>query len=326
MRQGTSPPERRFEAAGEARRLGWLTNMATSVVSRRSGESSRGTLCRLPAAEEILVLQGSPLLGAAFAFRHPAAEQIGTAGDSGGRQPLPGGARLRAQRLVQSDRGSRRPQQGRRGLHGQRCWPHGDGRSRGIGLLLVSLAALQPPRPDHALHRPGHRRVERALLPAPVQLERPPASQLGGPSGGRPAALPAWLFAGRHARPSRPRHRDLLRRDLRRRPPDPGAPRPPRRHPERHQDQRGHLRPAPHLRRQPGALHAVPRAPAFLALQGILPRALAALIVLYPLHLRWSLQALAERTHLPSICRLQSRYRALYAVVGVAMVAALWLE
>jgi 4-hydroxybenzoate polyprenyltransferase len=62
-----------------------------------------------------------------------------------------------------------------------------------------------------------------------------------------------------------------------------------------------------------------------LALQGTLPRALAALVVLYPLHLRWSLQALAEGLTHASICRLQVRYRALYAVVGVAMVAALWL-
>jgi 4-hydroxybenzoate polyprenyltransferase len=63
-----------------------------------------------------------------------------------------------------------------------------------------------------------------------------------------------------------------------------------------------------------------------LALQGTLPRALAALAVLYPLHLRWSLQALAEGLTHPSICRLQARYRALYAVIGVAMIAALWLD
>jgi 4-hydroxybenzoate polyprenyltransferase len=64
----------------------------------------------------------------------------------------------------------------------------------------------------------------------------------------------------------------------------------------------------------------------FLALRGILPRSLAALVVLYPIHLRWSLQALAEGLTYASICRLQVRYRALYAVVGLAVVAALWLD
>jgi 4-hydroxybenzoate polyprenyltransferase len=63
----------------------------------------------------------------------------------------------------------------------------------------------------------------------------------------------------------------------------------------------------------------------FLALRGILPRPLAALIALYPLHLHWSLRALAEGLTYPSICRLQTRYRALYAIIGLAMVAALWL-
>src|SRR3954466_2301651 len=61
-----------------------------------------------------------------------------------------------------------------------------------------------------------------------------------------------------------------------------------------------------------------------LALRGILPRPLAALVALYPLHLRWSLQTLAEGLTYASIRRLQARYRALYAVVGLAMMAALW--
>ena len=46
----------------------------------------------------------------------------------------------------------------------------------------------------------------------------------------------------------------------------------------------------------------------------------------YPIHLRWSLQALAEGLTYANICRLQSAYRALYAVVGLAMIAALWLQ
>jgi len=62
-----------------------------------------------------------------------------------------------------------------------------------------------------------------------------------------------------------------------------------------------------------------------LAFQGILPRPLAALVALYPLHLRWSLKTLAEGLTYASICRLQARYRALYAIIGLAMVAALVL-
>ena len=60
-----------------------------------------------------------------------------------------------------------------------------------------------------------------------------------------------------------------------------------------------------------------------LALQGTLPRPLAALVALYPLHLRWSLETLAEGLTYASVRRLQARYRALYAIVGLAMVAAL---
>lgn len=60
-----------------------------------------------------------------------------------------------------------------------------------------------------------------------------------------------------------------------------------------------------------------------LALQGTLPRPLAALVVLYPIHLRWSLKTLAEGLTYASVCRLQARYRALYAIVGLAMVVAL---
>ena len=64
----------------------------------------------------------------------------------------------------------------------------------------------------------------------------------------------------------------------------------------------------------------------FLALQGTLPRALAAIVLLYPIHVRWSLQTLSEGLTTASICRLQARYRALYGIVGLAMVAALWLD
>jgi 4-hydroxybenzoate polyprenyltransferase len=63
-----------------------------------------------------------------------------------------------------------------------------------------------------------------------------------------------------------------------------------------------------------------------LALQGILPRPLAALVVLYPLHLGWSLKTLAEGLTFESIRRLQARYRRLYAIIGLAMVVALWVD
>jgi 4-hydroxybenzoate polyprenyltransferase len=63
----------------------------------------------------------------------------------------------------------------------------------------------------------------------------------------------------------------------------------------------------------------------FLALHGTLHRDLAWLVVLYPLHLGWSLQALGEGLTRPGICRLQLRYRGLYAGIGLAMAAALWL-
>lgn len=60
-----------------------------------------------------------------------------------------------------------------------------------------------------------------------------------------------------------------------------------------------------------------------LALQGILPRPLALLAALYPLHLYWSLKALSEGLTYESIRRLQTRYRVLYAIVGLVMVAVL---
>ncbi len=62
-----------------------------------------------------------------------------------------------------------------------------------------------------------------------------------------------------------------------------------------------------------------------LSLQGILPRPLFALVVLFPLQLHWSLQTLREGLTYASVSRLQTRYRVLYAVIGLAMVAALWV-
>jgi 4-hydroxybenzoate polyprenyltransferase len=61
-----------------------------------------------------------------------------------------------------------------------------------------------------------------------------------------------------------------------------------------------------------------------LALQGIVPHPLAGLVALFPLQLYWSIEALREGLPYASICRLQARYRGLYTMVGLAMVAALW--
>jgi 4-hydroxybenzoate polyprenyltransferase len=63
-----------------------------------------------------------------------------------------------------------------------------------------------------------------------------------------------------------------------------------------------------------------------LAVQGALPRVLAAGLLLYPVQLRWSLRALAEGLTPQGIARLQKRYRVLHALIGVAMAAAVWLE
>ena len=63
-----------------------------------------------------------------------------------------------------------------------------------------------------------------------------------------------------------------------------------------------------------------------LAVQGTVPRVLAAMILLYPFHLRWSLQALARGLTPPSITRLQARYRTLHGIIGLTMIAALWID
>ncbi|MBV8203109.1 MAG: UbiA prenyltransferase family protein [Acidobacteria bacterium] len=62
-----------------------------------------------------------------------------------------------------------------------------------------------------------------------------------------------------------------------------------------------------------------------LAMGGIVPRALAALAVLYPLHLYWSLETIGAGLTFESIRRLQRHYRGLYAIIGATMLAALLL-
>ncbi len=63
---------------------------------------------------------------------------------------------------------------------------------------------------------------------------------------------------------------------------------------------------------------------AALAVAGVLPAWLAAVALpLYTLHLYSSLRALAAGLTFDVICRLQARYRLLYAVIGLAMALAL---
>lgn len=62
----------------------------------------------------------------------------------------------------------------------------------------------------------------------------------------------------------------------------------------------------------------------YLALRGTLPRPIATLVALYPLHLYWSLRTLSDGLTYASICRLQARYRAIYAIIGLVMLASLW--
>jgi len=61
---------------------------------------------------------------------------------------------------------------------------------------------------------------------------------------------------------------------------------------------------------------------AALAGFGAVPRALVVVAALGPLHLYWSLQALDSGLTFESIRRLQVRYRGLYAAIGFMMVAA----
>ena len=65
---------------------------------------------------------------------------------------------------------------------------------------------------------------------------------------------------------------------------------------------------------------------AVLAVRGILPIAMVAGIALYPLHLYWSMQAMAKGLTAGRVRWLQARYRALFAIIGIWMIAALLIE
>jgi len=60
-----------------------------------------------------------------------------------------------------------------------------------------------------------------------------------------------------------------------------------------------------------------------LALRGIVPRPLAVVVLIFPLHVYWALAAMQSGLTFASIQRLRARYRALYAGMGLWMVATL---
>ena len=65
----------------------------------------------------------------------------------------------------------------------------------------------------------------------------------------------------------------------------------------------------------------------FLAYAGLVPAALAVLpSVLYPLHVFWSVTTFRAGLSFANVSRFQNRYRMLYAVIGVAMIAALFVR
>jgi 4-hydroxybenzoate polyprenyltransferase len=65
----------------------------------------------------------------------------------------------------------------------------------------------------------------------------------------------------------------------------------------------------------------------FLAYARIVPPALGLLpILLYPVHVFWSVATLRAGLSFTSVSRFQNRYRMLYALIGVAMVAALFVR
>lgn len=65
----------------------------------------------------------------------------------------------------------------------------------------------------------------------------------------------------------------------------------------------------------------------FLAYAGIVPAALAVFPgVLYPVHVFWSVTTWRAGLNFASVSRFQNRYRMLYAVIGIAMVATLFVR
>jgi len=61
----------------------------------------------------------------------------------------------------------------------------------------------------------------------------------------------------------------------------------------------------------------------FLAFENMIPRALAALVVLFLIQIVWSFDALRDGLTYATVTRLQARYRVLYAAIGACIVVAL---
>jgi 4-hydroxybenzoate polyprenyltransferase len=61
----------------------------------------------------------------------------------------------------------------------------------------------------------------------------------------------------------------------------------------------------------------------FLAYRSMIPRPLAATVVLFALQLYWSFATMRDGLTYATVSRLQSRYRVLYAIIGLCIVAAL---
>lgn len=62
---------------------------------------------------------------------------------------------------------------------------------------------------------------------------------------------------------------------------------------------------------------------AVLTATGVIPRWLGSVVLLYPLHVYWSLKAVRAGLSFESIQRLQAQYRALFAIIGLGLLSAL---
>jgi 4-hydroxybenzoate polyprenyltransferase len=299
-----------------------MTNMNTSVIPISATKAAAGRYLSCLRLQEILVLQGSPLLGAAFAIRHPTAKDVGPLAIL-----IAANICLVAHIFMLNDWS---------GLTTDLADPNkaaGVFTARGVGrneiggltasLLAVSLLLFSRLGPStlclslaiatlSALYSlPRFNWKGRPLLSSAAHLAGGALHfllgySLGNAIDGRGLAVATFFgltFAAGHLT----------------------------------QEIRDHQGDALNAIRTNAVIFGQRRTFAaslalftlahalllFLALQGTFPRPLAALAALYPFHLRWSLKSLAEGLTYASIRRLQARYRALYAIVGLAMVAAL---
>ena len=303
----------------------WFTNALRSVIHAVTAKPAATRYLPCRRLQEVLVLQGSPLLGAAFALRHPAAEQMGPLANL-----MLGTLCLVAHIFVLNDWSNLTADLNDPNKAADVFTARGVGHKNmgalAASLLVVSLLLFSRLTPTtlyialgiaalSALYSlPRFNWKGRPLLNSAAHLAGGALHFLLGYSLGRTfdrrglvtATFFAFTFAAGH-----------LTQEVR----------------DHHGDVRNAIRTNAVIFGQRRtfaasvALFTLSHAfLLFLSLQGILPRAVATLALLYPIHLRWSLRALAEGLTYGSVCLLQARYRALYAVVGLAMVAALWLD